>query len=186
MLVDNPLLVLLGRRGRGAIVEALRRAPGHVWRTRELARAALVSVSVASRAVAELASLGAVRATRPGRDARIEWQPGPAAAFLEALVVPDIHRQAAEAFAAQLEPGTRVVQYVAPGHAPDDPRAPLHLAILSNRDPTRVLDACLPALDALRQDGYPAPDVSVVNPRELANDDWGQAIGRGRLILAPG
>ena len=73
VLVENPVLAMLGRRGRGAVVEALRRAPRRTWTVRDLARAADVPSAVASRAVRELRVLGAVDFQRPGRDARVRF-----------------------------------------------------------------------------------------------------------------
>ncbi|MFO1533515.1 MAG: hypothetical protein ABR562_07470 [Thermoplasmatota archaeon] len=93
MLIDNPILAFLGRRGRGAVVEALRRNPGRQWTVRDLARFADVAPMVASRAARELVALGALEAVRPGREARMRFLPGSVAGrFLAALDVPDVER----------------------------------------------------------------------------------------------
>lgn len=90
MLNDNPLLAFLGKRGRGAVVEALRRNPGHPLHVRELARLADVAPMVASRAVRELQALGAVEVVRQRREvvARLDATTK-AGAFLAAVEVPD-------------------------------------------------------------------------------------------------
>lgn len=90
MLNDNPLLAFLGKRGRGAVVEALRRNPQRALHVRELARLADVAPMVASRAVRELAGLGAVEVGRRGRETTVRLQPASrAGAFLAELSVPD-------------------------------------------------------------------------------------------------
>ena len=90
MLNDNPLLAFLGRRGRGAVVEALRRNPGRALHVRELARLADVAPMVASRAVRELEALRAVEVTRRGRDVAVRLDAGTASgAFLGAVTAPD-------------------------------------------------------------------------------------------------
>lgn len=71
MLNDNPLLAFLGRRGRGAVVEALRRNPQRPLRVRELARLADVAPMVASRALRELQALGAVEVARRGHEVTV-------------------------------------------------------------------------------------------------------------------
>jgi len=90
VLNDNPLLAFLGRRGRGAVVEALRRNPGRALHVRELARLADVAPMVASRALRELEGLRAVQVTRRGRDvaARLD-QETKAGAFLGTVTAPD-------------------------------------------------------------------------------------------------
>lgn len=91
MLNDSPLLAFLGRRGRGAVVEALRRNPGRTLSVRELARLADVAPMVASRAVAELRGFGAVAVARRGQAAEVRFLPrSPVGAFLAALEVPDV------------------------------------------------------------------------------------------------
>jgi DNA-binding transcriptional regulator YhcF (GntR family) len=67
VLNDNPLLVFLGRRGRGAVVEALRRNPNRALSVRELARLADVAPMVASRSVRELEAVRALAVARRGR-----------------------------------------------------------------------------------------------------------------------
>lgn len=90
VLNDNPLLAFLGRRGRGAVVEALRRNRGRPLHVRELARLADVAPMVASRAVRELQALRAVEVSRTGRLLAARIDPGsPAGAFLAAVEVPD-------------------------------------------------------------------------------------------------
>lgn len=90
MLNDNPLLAFLGKRGRGAVVEALRRNPGRALHVRELARLADVAPMVASRAVRELEALRAVAVTRRGRDVAVRLDAATkAGAFLAAVAAPD-------------------------------------------------------------------------------------------------
>ncbi len=90
MLNDNPLLAFLGKRGRGAVVEALRRNPGRALHVRELARLADVAPMVATRAIRELEALGAVQAARKGRDVTVRLDPATkAGAFLSTVTAPD-------------------------------------------------------------------------------------------------
>lgn len=90
MLNDNPLLAFLGRKGRGAVVEALRRNTNRPLHVRELARLADVAPMVASRATRELQSLGAVELSRQGRLLAMRLNPDSrAGAFLAKVVVPD-------------------------------------------------------------------------------------------------
>ncbi|MEK6976327.1 MAG: hypothetical protein AABY18_08305 [Candidatus Thermoplasmatota archaeon] len=90
MLNDNPLLAFLGKRGRGAVVEALRRNPGRPLHIRELARLADVAPMVASRAARELAALRAVHVSREGRllALRLDLK-SPAGEFLASVSPPD-------------------------------------------------------------------------------------------------
>ena len=89
MLNDNPLLAFLGRRGRGAVVEALRRNPNRSLSVRELARLADVAPMVASRAVRELEALRAVAVARRGREVAVRLDAAsPAGAFLATVKVP--------------------------------------------------------------------------------------------------
>ncbi|MEK6985137.1 MAG: hypothetical protein AABX89_01980 [Candidatus Thermoplasmatota archaeon] len=89
MLNDNPLLAFLGRRGRGAVVEALRRNPNRSLSVRELARLADVAPMAASRAVRELEALRAVAIARRGRDIAVRLDPTTAAGhFLATVEVP--------------------------------------------------------------------------------------------------
>jgi len=90
VLNDNPLLAFLGKRGRGAVVEALRRNQGRPLHVRELARLADVAPMVASRAVRELAALRAIVVTRQGRQVAVRIDLAtPAGAFLATVAVPD-------------------------------------------------------------------------------------------------
>lgn len=90
MLNDNPLLAFLGKRGRGAVVEALRRNPARRLHVRELARLADVAPMVASRAVRELAAMNAVDVSRDGKQVAVRLDvTSVAGAFLAAVAVPD-------------------------------------------------------------------------------------------------
>ena len=90
MLNDNPLLAFLGKRGRGAVVEALRRNPNRGLHVRELARLADVAPMVVTRAVRELEALNAVRAVRKGRDVTVRLDPATKAGqFLTTVTAPD-------------------------------------------------------------------------------------------------
>lgn len=91
MLHDNPILVMLGRRGRGAVVEALVRNPRRAWGVRDLARLADVSPMTASRTVRELSLLGAVQVRRAGRESEVRFLPDSVVgAFLARLDAPDV------------------------------------------------------------------------------------------------
>jgi hypothetical protein len=90
VLNDNPLLAFLGRRGRGAVVEALRRNPGRPLHVRELARLADVAPMVASRAARELQALRAVEVSSRGKLLTIRLDQGSrVGAFLTAFAPPD-------------------------------------------------------------------------------------------------
>jgi len=90
VLNDNPLLAFLGKRGRGAVVEALRRNPHRALHVRELARLADVAPMVASRAARELQALGAAEVGRRGREVTVRLDAaGKAGAFLAEVQVPD-------------------------------------------------------------------------------------------------
>lgn len=90
MLNDNPLLAFLGKRGRGAVVEALRRNAGRPLHVRELARLADVAPMVVSRAVRELEALRAVEISRQGRLLAVRLdQASRAGAFLATVEAPD-------------------------------------------------------------------------------------------------
>ena len=90
MLNDNPLLAFLGKRGRGAVVEALRRNRGRPLHVRELARLADVAPMVASRAIRELGALRAVEVSRRGKLLAVSLDADTAAgAFLASVEVPD-------------------------------------------------------------------------------------------------
>ncbi|MCA1810585.1 MAG: hypothetical protein LC623_01075 [Halobacteriales archaeon] len=91
MLNDNPIVAFLGRRGRGAVVEALRRNPNRTLSVRELARLADVAPMVASRAVGELLVLEAVAVRRDGKALRVRFLPDSlVGGFLARLEVPDL------------------------------------------------------------------------------------------------
>jgi predicted transcriptional regulator len=91
VLNDNPILAFLGRRGRGAVVEALRRNPNRSLSVRELARLADVAPMVASRAVGELLAFGAVAVARDGKALRVRFQAGSVVgSFLARLEAPDV------------------------------------------------------------------------------------------------
>jgi hypothetical protein len=175
VLPDNPLLTLLGRRGRGAVAETLLRAPQRTWSVRDLARFADVAPMVASRTVRELAALGAVEVLRPGRDARIRLRFGsPAARWLAASGAPDLHGEAAAAFATAYGavPGvTRLLRWRHPDDEPADPLAPLRIALVTARSPEAALDAAGPGLDALAREGWPAPEVTAWRPADLRGED---------------
>ena len=90
MLNDNPLLAFLGKRGRGAVVEALRRNPNRPLHVRELARLADVAPMVASRALRELSGLGAVEVGQRGREVTVRLDAASrAGSFLTTVQVPD-------------------------------------------------------------------------------------------------
>lgn len=90
MLNDNPLLAFLGRRGRGAVVEALRRNPNRLLHVRELARLADVAPMVVTRAIRELEALHALEVNRRGREVTVRLDSASrAGAFLAAVEAPD-------------------------------------------------------------------------------------------------
>jgi hypothetical protein len=174
VLADNPLLAVLGRRGRGAVVEALRRGPARSWTVRDLARFADVDPMASSRAVRELAALGAVEVLRPGRSALVRWRPdSPAGRFLDALQAPDLRRGAAEAFASAYgrPPGVAaVLLWRDPADDPADPRAPARIALVA-RDPEAALELAGPALDAVARGGHPQVEATAWSPAALRGDD---------------
>ncbi len=174
MLRDHPLLTLLGRRGRGAVVDALRQEPERQWNVRELAAAADVPVITASRAVRELDALGVVDSFRPGRDKVIQWDSQSAVArALVPFVVPDLRGEAARTAAAALAvpDRARIIFWQMPEDEPADPECPIRVAVLCrDADEELVLDAIGPALDAVAAAGWPRPDISVV-PRSMLSDD---------------
>ncbi len=166
VLADNPLLTVLGRRGAGAVLDALRAGDGP-WTLRGLARDAGVPPATASRVVADLEALEALEKLRPGRDARIRWRPGPVADLLRALAVPDPRAETLAAFrAGYAGPADSVHAYRVEGDVAGDPRTPLRVVVLS-RDEDAAWDAVGPALDAVRAAGWPAPEVAVHDPRDL-------------------
>ncbi len=188
VLVDNPLLTTLGRRGRGAIINALRNQPKTVWSLRGLARQASVPPAVAARATSELQALGAVEVLRPGRDAQIRWLPdAPAARALAELNPPDLREAQARAFMGAFSgpPGTvKVLRWLAPHDVAADPSTPTRLAIVvrDEDDEEEALDATGPALDAVRLAGLPAPDVTTMLAELLGDDDVSRAIRRGTPV----
>jgi hypothetical protein len=173
-LAGNPILTLLGRQGRSAVVEALRRNPGRTWTVRDLARFADVAPMVASRTVRELSAQGAVDVVRPGRDARIRFLPdSPAGMFLASLEVPDVAAAATQAFAdAYVAPRgtTWIAQWWAPEDDSSDPLARPRVAVVG-RDTVAALDAAGPALDTVQSAGLPAPDVSAWTAGQLQAED---------------
>lgn len=170
MLADNPLLTVLGRRGAGAVLDVLRADPGP-WTLRGLARAASVPAATVGRVVDDLEALEALEKLRPGRDAVIRWRPGPVADLLRGLEVPDVRARTLEAFRSGYRgPAESVHTYRDARDAPGDPRTPLRIAVLS-RDEDAAWDAVGPALDAVREAGWPAPDVTVHDPRDLDPGD---------------
>lgn len=187
VLLDNPLLQMLGRRGRGAVVEVLRRGPAHGWSVRDLARFADVAPVVASRTVRELAALGAVEVLRPGRDAQVRLTPGtPAGAWLAALRVPDLRDAVCQAFARRYRfplGVTRVANWRHPHDDQASPLAPTRIAIITNRLEEDALEAAGPALDAVRAMGLPTPDVSAWTAAALRDGDAvAKAILAGRVL----
>jgi DNA-binding MarR family transcriptional regulator len=175
VLHQNPLLTLLGRRGRGEVVEVLCRRPAHAWSVRDLARFADVGPMAASRAVRELSALGAVEVLRPGRDARIRLlAASPAGAWLAALAVPDLRAAVGEAFAKAYRrpPGvTRLSRWIHPDDDAASPLCPTRIAILTHRDPEAALAPAGAALDAVRRKGLAAPDVSAWSVASLEPRD---------------
>ncbi len=90
VLNDNPLLAFLGRRGRGAVVEALRRNPGRPLHVRELARLADVAPMVVTRAIRELEALHALEVARRGREVTVRLERATKAGrFLATVAAPD-------------------------------------------------------------------------------------------------
>lgn len=186
-LADQPLLTCLGRRGRGAVADALLSAPDRDWSVRALARAAKVTATTASRAVRELENLGAVTMMRPGRDAVVRFMPEAAAGRdLAALRLMDLRRATAERFASAMDPpsGVRAIHWWSdvPDH-PALPEVPTRIAVLCTRGTGRALEAVGPALDTLREEGLPQPDVTVWRLSELGADDpVAKAILAGRPL----
>jgi hypothetical protein len=183
-LADNPLLTMLGRRGRGAVVEALRAGPGP-WTIRTLARAAGVAPMTASRAVRELAALGIAEAFRPGRDHVVRWRRGSAgAAVLAALTPPDLRAEGCAVFAAAYARpgGALLVRWWMPDDAPADPLTPARIAVIVRRaaDEEAALDAIGPALDAVEAAGWARPEATVhVESALHGRDDVARAIRAG-------
>lgn len=189
-VADNPLLAMLGRRGRGAIVDALRADPDHAWTLRGLARSADIPHTVAARAVRELQALGAVEANRPGRDARIRWLPDrPAARWLATLDPPNLAAAAAQRFAAAVPrqpPITRLLWWRATGDTPADPLCPVRVAIVWRGGPDdeeAALEAADAGLDAVAAAGLPHILVNTVSEEALRSGDaTAQDMARGQSL----
>lgn len=178
----GPVWTFLGRRGRAEVVAALRTRA--TWSIAALAHAAQVHPVVAGRAVRELEALAAVDVFRPGRDAVVRFRPeSRAGRFLASLDPPDLHAEAARAFAAAFQaPGTRVVRWRMPQDDPLDPLVPLRLALVHRGDPDAALEASGPALDAVRAQGLPAPDLMPVARAGLGDDEVARAIRAGTVV----
>lgn len=169
VLGPNPLLTMLGRRGRGEVVEALRDHHGP-WTLRGLAARAGVPHQVVGRAVRELEALGAVEFVRPGREGRVQWRPGtPASAFLDGLVVPDLRDAAARTFAAAV-PGLPTLCWTRTDSEAADPLAPTRVAVV-HEDADAALEQATVGLDAVLGRALPRVDVSAITPEALASDD---------------
>lgn len=187
-LEGNPLLTVLGRRGRGAVIDALRDRPEATWNVRDLARAADVAPMVASRAVAELAALGVVERFRPGRDMVVRWRSETAASkALAAFDPPDVRQAGVHAFASSYprRPGRRVVAWTAPSDDPRDPLCPSRVAIIvdAQAEEEVALDDVGQALDATYQGGWPIPDATVFVRADLAaGDPLALAVLAGRSL----
>lgn len=187
MLRDNPLLTLLGRKGRGAVVDALRADPDRTWTIRDLARAADVPPITASRAVRELDALGVVDAFRPSRDMHVRWDPDSAVAqALLPFVVPDLRAESVRAFVASFEgpSGARLQWWALSDDDPADPRTPSRVAVLlrSAADEEDALDAIGPALDAVADAGWPRPEVTTFITDRLGDDEVARAVRGGRPL----
>ncbi len=183
---DHPLLTVLGRRGRGAVLDVLMDRQHHS--IRGLARAADVPPATAARAVQELEVLGAVEVLRPGRDAQVRLRADTAiGGALFHLRLPDLRPSAAIAFAqAYTGPARAMLRWQAPDDVPSDPLCPTRIAIITP-DIDDALDAVGPALDAVEAAGWPAPEVAAWAPDELDRDDpIGAAILAGRPVQAVG
>lgn len=182
MLADNALLTVLGRRGRGAVVEALRADPHATWTVREIARAADVAPMTASRAIKELAALGVLDVFRPGRDMVVRWEQDAAASrVLADLVVPDFKAEGVAQFAEAYP--RRVVQWVHPDDEPSDPLTPARLAVIVRSGEDEALDDVGPALDAVHAAGWPRPEVTVFRRDDLDLDDpVAMAVLEGRPV----
>ncbi|MGB1697576.1 MAG: hypothetical protein ACPHK8_04175 [Thermoplasmatota archaeon] len=182
MFAGNPLLTFLGRKGRGAVLDALLepQARNRNWTLRELARAAGVHAMAAKRAVAELEVLGVVEQFRPGRSMVIALQQTSAAAkALAAFNPPQLWQESVRTFAAAYQGPGSLVQYRRPLDRADDPLCPARIAILTRQDAWDQLDA---GLDAVAAAGWPRPDVIVVAREELEGDEEGAAILAGEPI----
>lgn len=187
-MADHPLLTVLGRRGRGAVLDAVLAAPERTWAVRDLARAADVHPMVASRAVGELAALGIVEAFRPGRAMRVRFLPESAASRIAAaLELPDLRRHAADTFAHGYDgpPRARLLHWAEDGDDPADPLVPCRVAVLvPDDDQDDAFDAVGDALDAVVAAGWPRPDVTVLGRSLLGDDPASQAVRAGRVLAA--
>lgn len=171
---------MLGRRGRGAVVDAFLAEPERDWTVRALSRATGVSPMNVSRAVGELAALGVVDAFRPGRDMVVSWQADSAAArAIASFQPPDLWAESVRTFARHYAGPGALVRYQRPTDKQADPLAPARIAILTREDAWDDLD---PALDAVAEAGWPRPDVIVVAKEELEGDEEGESILRGEII----
>lgn len=187
MLRDNPLLTLLGRKGRGAVVDALRTDSNRTWTIRDLARAADVAPITASRTVRELDALGVVDAFRPARDKHVRWDPQSAVAqALLPFVVPDLRGESVRAFEASFHgpSGARLQWWVLPGDEPADPMCPSRVAVLVHGvgDEEDALEAIGPALDAVAEAGWPRPEVTTYVSATLGDDEVARAVRAGQPI----
>jgi hypothetical protein len=177
VLAGNPLLTLLGRKGRGAVLDALLAAPEREWNLRELARAAGVNPMAASRTLEELSVLGVIDTFRPGRDKVIALQQNSAAArAVASFQPPNLWDESVATFAAHYTGPGVLIRYARPADRSDDPLCPARIAILTKRDAWDDLDT---GLDAVAEAGWPRPDVIVVAREELEGDEEGQAILAG-------
>lgn len=186
-LADNPLLTVLGRRGRGAVIAVLRDTPARPWNVRDLARAADVNAMTASRTVKELSALGVVESYRPGRDLVVRWRASSAgAAVIAALDPPDLLAEGCRTFAGAYSgphdgPLRRWFQ---PGDQAADPLVPARLAVLvaTDADEDEAWDAVGPALDAVEAAGWARPEVGV---QVRTNLDEGDAVAAAILAGRP-
>ncbi len=178
VLADHPLLTSLGRRGRGAVLDSLlgAAAPQSV---RDLARATGLAPGIVSRAIDEFTALGLVDVLRPGRAARIQLnEASPWVPWLRRSPPPGI---AAVVAAAYEGPG-RLMQWSDAGERRDDPHSPVRIAIITD-DEDAALDAIGPTLDAVREAGWPAPELTAWDESMLdADDPVGARILSGRPL----
>ncbi len=175
VLRHHPLLTVLGRRGRGAVVDALCSAPDQTWSVRGLAREAGVQPATAARAVQELEALAALEVLRPGRDAHVQLRRDTEmGGALLRLRLPDVRQGTCQAFAASFghpEGVRQLLRWAAPEDHSADPLCRTRIAVICRDDSEPALDAVGPALDGVREAGWPAPDVTVWTRDELVPDD---------------
>ena len=165
VLADHPLATALGRRGCGAVIDALR-AASEAINLRGLARAARVPVANTRRIVRDLEALRLVESIRPGRDARIRWRGGPLAAVLDGW--PDLREATADAFSRAYDGPGGAQRWQHPDDDPADPHAPTRIVVLADDE---AWDHVGPALDAVAAAGWPAPRVDVLDPASADPDD---------------